>query len=133
MNFPYVTLYEIKTNLLDQNVMEIWRIQKKKTNKKHRETIDTNTYIMTFNTHKIPKEIKIGDQKNECSTLYSNPLRYFKCQRFWGTTRTNVENMTYITTAKKTTNVQIAKETMALVLEIVSYGKERKRDYQTKT
>ena len=25
-----------------------------------RETIDTNKYILTFNTHKIPKEIKIG-------------------------------------------------------------------------
>ena len=28
--------------------------------KKNEETIDTNTYIMTFNTLKILKEIKIG-------------------------------------------------------------------------
>ena len=55
------TLDEIKTNLQDQNVMEIQRIQIKKQKKKTGETIDTN--IMTFNTHKIPKEIKIGYQK----------------------------------------------------------------------
>ena len=53
-----------------------------------------------------------------------------------GTTRTNIhdhqyvkdaENMTYITTAKKTTNVLTAKETMVLVLEIVRYGRKKKR------
>ena len=52
-----------------------------------------------------------------------------------GTTRTNVhndqyakdvENMTCITTAKKTTSVLTAKETMALVLEIVKYGRKKK-------
>ena len=54
------TLDEIKTNLQDQNVIEIQRIQIKKT---PREIIDTNTYIMIFNTHNIPKETKIGYQK----------------------------------------------------------------------
>ena len=34
--------------------------------------------------------------------------------------------MTYITTAKKTTNVLTAKETMVLVLEIVRYGRKKK-------
>ena len=33
----------------------------------------------------------------------------------------DAENMTYVTTAKKTTNVLTTKETMALVLEIVRY------------
>ena len=35
--------------------------------------------------------------------------------------------MTYITTAKKTTNVLTAKEAMALGLEIVRYGRKKKR------
>ena len=74
------TLDEIKTNLQDQNVMEIQRIQINKT--KNRETIDTNTYIMTFNIHKIPKEIKIGDQKINVEPYIPNPLRCYKCQRF---------------------------------------------------
>ena len=52
-----------------------------------------------------------------------------------GTTRINVhdrqyaedaESMKCITTAKKTTNVLTAKETMALVLEIVRYGRKKK-------
>ena len=49
-----------------------------------------------------------------------------------GTIRANVhirqyaENMTYITTAKMTTNMLTAKETMALALEIVSFGRKKK-------
>ena len=39
----------------------------------------------------------------------------------------HVENMTYVTTVKKTTSVLTAKETMALVLEIVKYGRKKKR------
>ena len=39
-------------------------------------------YIMTFNTHKIPKEIKIGYQKIDVEPHISNPLRCYKCQRF---------------------------------------------------
>ena len=50
--------------------MEIWRIQIKR---KTGETIDTNTYIMTFNTHKIPKEIKIGYQKMNVEPYISIP------------------------------------------------------------
>ena len=43
--FSLCTLDEIKTNLQDQNLMEIQRIQVRR---KTGETIDTNTYIMTF-------------------------------------------------------------------------------------
>ena len=46
-----------------------------------------------------------------------------------GTTKTNVQNAEdaeSITTAKKTTNVLTAKETLALVLEIVRYGRKKK-------
>ena len=70
---------EIKTNLQEQNVMEIWRIQIKR---KTGETIDTNTYVITFNTDKIPKEIKIGCQKINFEPYIPNPLRCYKCQRF---------------------------------------------------
>ena len=73
------TLDEMKTNLQDQNVMEIQGMQIKR---KTGETIDTNTYIMTFNIHKIPKEIKIGCQKINVEPYIPNPLRYYKCQRF---------------------------------------------------
>ena len=41
----FCTLDKIKTHLQDQNVMEIRRMQIKR---KTGETIDTNTYIMTF-------------------------------------------------------------------------------------
>ena len=44
--------------------------------------INTNTYILTFSTHKIPKEIKIGYQKLNLEPYIPNPLRCYKCQRF---------------------------------------------------
>ena len=37
------------------------------------------------------------------------------------------KNTTYLTIAKKTTNVPTAKETMALVLEIEGDGRKKKR------
>ena len=51
----------------------------KNTIKKNGETINTNTYIMTFNTHKIPKEIKIGYQKINVKPYIPNPLRCYEC------------------------------------------------------
>ena len=54
------TLDEIKTNLKDQNVTE-FKLK--------------NTYILTFSTHKIPKEIKIGYQKINVEPYFPNPLR----------------------------------------------------------
>ena len=49
---------------------------------KNWETIDTNTYIMTFNTPKIPKEIRIEYQKINVEPHIPNLLRCYKCQRF---------------------------------------------------
>ena len=37
---------------------------------------------MTFNTHKIPEEIKIGYQKINVESYIPNPLWCYKCQRF---------------------------------------------------
>ena len=73
------TLDEIKINLKNQNVTDVRRIQIRKNNG---EKIDTNTYIITFNTHKTPKEIKIGYQKINVEPYIPNPLRCYKCQRF---------------------------------------------------
>ena len=53
----------------------------KNTNKKNGGTIDTNTYTMTFNIHKIPKEIKIGYQKINVEPYIPNPLRCYKCHQ----------------------------------------------------
>ena len=50
--------------------------------KKYGEMINTNTYILTFSTHKIPKEIKIGYQKINVEPYIPNPLRCYQCHRF---------------------------------------------------
>ena len=43
--------------------------------KKDAETLQTNPYILTFNTPKIPKELKV-------ETYISNLLRCYNCQKF---------------------------------------------------
>ena len=72
------SLEEIETNLQEQNVTEVRRIQIKKNG----ETINTNTYILTFNSHTIPKEIKVGYMKINVEIYIPNPLQCFKCQKF---------------------------------------------------
>ena len=47
----------------------------------------------TFNTHKIPKEIKIEYQKLNVEPYIPNPLRCYKCL---GTTRTNVHDHQHV-------------------------------------
>ena len=38
---------------------------------------------MTFYIHKIPKEIKIGYQKNKCRTLYPKSLKMLQMSEVW--------------------------------------------------
>lgn len=72
------TLDEIKTNLKNQNVIDIKRISIKKNG----ETINTNTYILNFNIPKPPNEINVGYIKIKVETCIPNPLRCFNCQKF---------------------------------------------------
>ena len=50
------SIIESKNELKKQNVIDVKRI----TIKKQSEIIETNTYILTFNSSKPPLEIKIG-------------------------------------------------------------------------
>ncbi len=49
---------------------------------KNGETIKTNTYLLTFNTSKLPQHIKAGYNKLEVTLYIPNPLRCFNCQEF---------------------------------------------------
>ena len=71
-------LEEIKTNLNSQGVIDVRRISIRRNS----ETIETNTYILTFNHPQVPKEIKIGYQIERVNVYVPNPLRCFKCQMF---------------------------------------------------
>ena len=50
--------------------------------KNYHQTIQTNTYISTFNSLIIPKEIKISYINEQIEQYIPNPLRCFKCQKF---------------------------------------------------
>ena len=54
----------------------------KKNHHQKRKSNDTNTYILTFNSPIIPKEIKIGYTNEKIEQYIPNPLRCFKCKKF---------------------------------------------------
>ena len=72
------TLDEIKTYLKDQNVSDVKRI----TINRNQETVNTNTYIFTFNTPHVPKELKVGYNLIKVNPYIPNPLRCYNCQKF---------------------------------------------------
>ena len=72
------TLDEIKSNLQNQGVTDIKRISIKR----NEETINTNTYIFTFNKSQLPKELKVGYNLIKVSPYIPNPLRCYNCQKF---------------------------------------------------
>lgn len=72
------TTEEIKIALKKQGVIDHVRINIKRNG----QSIPTNTYILTFNTPTIPKEIKIGYLIEKVDQYIPIPLRCFKCHKF---------------------------------------------------
>ena len=72
------TLDEIKTYLKNQAVSDVKRI----TIHRNQETINTNTYIFTFDTPHVPKELKVGYNLVKVSPYIPNPLRCYNCQKY---------------------------------------------------
>ena len=64
--YSLCTLDELKSNLLDQGVIDI---------KRNQETIQTNTYIFNFNKHQLPTELRVGYNLIKVSPYIPNPLR----------------------------------------------------------
>ena len=53
---------------------------KRVSNKKEGKTIETNTYIMQFNTLKIPSKVKVGYTMERVEQYIPNPC--YKCQKY---------------------------------------------------
>ena len=73
-----VTTDEMKEYLKSQGVLNVRRI----TIKKDGKIIETNTFVLTFNSPTIPKEIKIFYRLIKIELYIPNPLRCFECQKF---------------------------------------------------
>ena len=77
------SLEEIRLHLKPQGVTDVRRISIRK----ETSTIDTNTYILTFNKPTIPTSIRIGYINTKIETYIPNPLRCQhpkdKCTRPW--------------------------------------------------
>ena len=69
---------EMKENLKSQGVTSVKRIIIKKEGKH----IETNTFVLTFNTPIVPKDIKIFYRNIKIELYIPNPLRCFWCQKF---------------------------------------------------
>ena len=72
------TLEEIKMTFKKQGIKEYRRV----TIRRNDETIQTHTYILTFEKPSIPKEIRIGNTVERVKQYIQAPLRCFKCQKF---------------------------------------------------
>ena len=73
------TLEEIETAFKKQGIKEHRRV----TIRRNDETIQTHTYILTFEKPLIPKEIRIGYTIERVEQYIPVPLRCFKCQKIW--------------------------------------------------
>ena len=71
------TLDELKLHLANQGVTDIKRISITR----NEETINTNTYIVTFNKSSLPKELKVGYNLIKVNPYIPNPLRCYNCQK----------------------------------------------------
>ena len=69
---------ELRRELRDKGVTDLKRIQVTRNGKKE----NTNTIILTFETHKLPEFITAGYLRLAVSQFIPNPLRCYKCQRF---------------------------------------------------
>ena len=72
------TIDELKSHLANQGVTDIKRISIKR----NEETINTNTYIITFKKSSLPKELKVGYNLIKVSPYIPSPLRCYNCQKF---------------------------------------------------
>ena len=72
------TIEEIKQNLKKQLVTDVKRISIKKKN----QVVNTNTYILVFNSPNPPPKLKIGYIIAKVDIYISNPLRCYNWQKF---------------------------------------------------
>ena len=72
------SLEEIRLHLKPQGITDVRRISIRKETR----TIDTNTYILTFNKPTFPTTIRIGYINTKIETYTPNPLRCQKCPKF---------------------------------------------------
>ena len=72
------SIKKIKHNLRKQQVSEVKRI----TIRKNDQLINTNTFILTFNTPKTPTKLKIESMIAKANTYIPNPLCCYNYQKF---------------------------------------------------
>ena len=72
------TIEEIKRELKKQGVTEVKIVSVKKEEK----AIDINTYVMHFNTPKIPEKIKVGHTIERVEQYIQNLLQCYKYQQY---------------------------------------------------
>ena len=69
---------DLQKELSGQGITEVKRITTFRNGKRE----PTNTFILTFTTHNLPKTVKAGYLRLPVSHYIPQPLRCFKCQRY---------------------------------------------------
>ena len=69
---------ELKNELASSGVIEVDQIKIKRDG----QLVKTSTFVLTFSTHQLPKEVKLGMFLVRVTPYIPNPMRCFNCQRF---------------------------------------------------
>ncbi|MEW8544157.1 MAG: hypothetical protein AB2693_11540 [Candidatus Thiodiazotropha sp.] len=69
---------EILENMREQGVIAVRRIKVRRDG----SLKDTNTFILTFNTSTLPKQVKVAFLRVDVDAYIPNPLRCYRCQVF---------------------------------------------------
>ena len=77
-NISDMTNEEIKEELQDQDVVDVYRTKKRDEDK----LVPTNCYIVTFERTTLPDEVKIGYMNCKVYLYIPNPRQCFKCTKF---------------------------------------------------
>ena len=94
------TLEEIETTFKKQGIKEHRRV----TIRRNDETIQTHTYILTFEKPSIPKEIRIGNTIERVEQYIQTPLRCFNVKNL-NFTKKYAEDAKYVTNVANVTQI----------------------------
>ena len=78
-----MTEMEIRMELQERGVVEVYRV----TVKKDTEKVPTITLFLTFNTLDLPKEITVSYLKVKVALFVPNPMHCFNCNKFGHTSQ----------------------------------------------
>lgn len=105
-DLKYCSDEEIKENLASQNVIDIYRIQRKVNG----ELKSTISFILTFKSPELPETVTAGYIVLRVRPYVPQPIRCFTCQKFGHTTKSCEKEAICAICSKLTNEIHVSQE-----------------------